>query len=232
MIDSTPSLSGSPSSQSGDKHSPASSELKVRYLAPAPPLPASGSPATARGRRTLPLPLRGAFDLIVAFSGRRQLDRLLCSLGVSDSLAELQAFPERRVFRFCVGLWVGFGLTCDVSLFISFVKDFLERISGPGTILALKLRHPKNISAASTAFAIVQFDTQESASLVENAAQRNALRRGIFCLKVRPAERDLGTKVVFGWRVQLGWDGFDPVGPVFGLRFMRVGFSPKEVYAA
>ena len=37
---------------------------------------------------------------------------------------------------------------------------------------------------------------------------------------------------VFGWRVQLGWDGFDPIGPVFGLRFMRVGFSPKEVYAA
>ena len=139
----------------------------------------------------MPLPLRGAFDLIVAFSGRRQLDRLLCSLGVSDSLAELQAFPERRVFRFCVGLWVGFGLTCDVSLFISFVKDFLERISGPGTILAVKLRHPKNISAASTAFAIVQLDTQESASLVENAAQRNALRRGIFCLKVRPAERDI-----------------------------------------
>jgi len=151
------------------------------------------SPPPARRQRAVAEPCRFLFvvRLIVAFSGRRQLDRLLCSLGVSDSLAELQAFPERRVFRFCVGLWVGFGLTCDVSLFISFVKDFLERISGPGTILALKLRHPKNISAASTAFAIVRLDTQESASLVENAAQRNALRRGIFCLKVRPAERDI-----------------------------------------
>ena len=33
-------------------------------------------------------------------------------------------------------------------------------------------------------------------------------------------------KAVFGWRVQLGWDGFDPVGLVFGLRFMWVGFNP------
>jgi len=70
----------------------------------------------------------------------------------------------------------GFALTDSAE----YVKDFLERISGPGTILALKLRRPKNISAASKAFAIVQFETQESASLVENAAQRNALKRGIF----------------------------------------------------
>ena len=61
----------------------------------------------------------------------------------------------------------GFALTDRAE----YVKDFLERIAGTGTIYALKLRHPKNISAASTAFAIVQLDTQESASLVENAAQ-------------------------------------------------------------
>jgi len=70
----------------------------------------------------------------------------------------------------------GFALTDSAE----YVKDFLERISGPGTILALKLRRPKNISAASKAFAIVQFETRESASLVENAAQRNALEGNLF----------------------------------------------------
>ncbi|CAN6233534.1 unnamed protein product [Urochloa humidicola] len=81
----------------------------------------------------------------------------------------------------------GFALTDSAK----YAKDFLERISGPGTIFALKLRHPKNISATSRAFAIVQFETQESASLVENAAQRKELCRGTFFLKVRPADRDI-----------------------------------------
>ncbi|RLM79550.1 hypothetical protein C2845_PM12G26440 [Panicum miliaceum] len=81
----------------------------------------------------------------------------------------------------------GFALTDSAE----YVKDFLERIAGAGTIYALKLRHPKNITATSKAFAIVQFQTQESASLVENAAQRNVLRSGRFYLKVRPADRDI-----------------------------------------
>jgi RNA-dependent RNA polymerase len=83
----------------------------------------------------------------------------------------------------------GFALTDNAE----FVKDYLEKISGPKTIFALKLRHPKNISATSVApaFAIVQFETQESASLVEIAAQRNVLRRGRFFLKVRPADHDI-----------------------------------------
>ncbi|CAL5054478.1 unnamed protein product [Urochloa decumbens] len=81
----------------------------------------------------------------------------------------------------------GFALTDSAE----YVKDFLEQITGAGTIYALKLRHPKNITATSKAFAIVQFQTQESASLVENVAQRNDLRSGRFYLKVRSADRDI-----------------------------------------
>ncbi|XP_062222084.1 probable RNA-dependent RNA polymerase 1 [Phragmites australis] len=84
----------------------------------------------------------------------------------------------------------GFALTDSADN----VKDFLERIAGTGTVYALKLRHPKNISATSKAFAIVQFQTQESASLVESAAQRNVLRSGRFYLKVKPADRDIVPK--------------------------------------
>ncbi|KAL6911456.1 hypothetical protein ACP4OV_000261 [Aristida adscensionis] len=81
----------------------------------------------------------------------------------------------------------GFALTDSAD----YVKDFLERIAGTGTVYALKLRHPKNVSATSKAFAIVQFQTQENAMLVEIAAQRNLLRSGCFYLKVRPADRDI-----------------------------------------
>ncbi|GJM86772.1 hypothetical protein PR202_ga02662 [Eleusine coracana subsp. coracana] len=59
----------------------------------------------------------------------------------------------------------GFALTDGAD----YVKDFLERITGTGTVYALKLRHPRNITATSKAFAIVQFQTQESASLVQAA---------------------------------------------------------------
>jgi RNA-dependent RNA polymerase len=81
----------------------------------------------------------------------------------------------------------GFALTDSAES----VKEFLERISGAGTIYALKLRHPRNISANSRAFAIVQFQSQESASLVEDVVQRNAPRIGRFYLKTRPADRDI-----------------------------------------
>ena len=81
----------------------------------------------------------------------------------------------------------GFDLTDSAES----VKDILERIAGTGTICAVKLRPPRNISANSRAFAIVQFQTQESASLVEDVARRNALRIGRFYLKARPAERDI-----------------------------------------
>ncbi|KAJ1280935.1 hypothetical protein BS78_04G270300 [Paspalum vaginatum] len=80
----------------------------------------------------------------------------------------------------------GFALTDSAET----VKKFLEQISGAGTIYALKLRH-QQIRAHSTAFAIVQFQTQESASLVESAIQRNVLWCGRFHLKVRPAQRDI-----------------------------------------
>jgi RNA-dependent RNA polymerase len=81
----------------------------------------------------------------------------------------------------------GFALTDSAD----YVKDSLERIAGTGTVYALKLRHPKNITATSRAFAIVQFQTQESALFVENAAQRNVLRSGRSYLTARPADRDI-----------------------------------------
>jgi len=81
----------------------------------------------------------------------------------------------------------GFDLTDSAES----VKDILKRIAGTGSICAVKLRPPRNISANSRAFAIVQFQTQESASLVEDVARRNALRIGRFYLKARPAERGI-----------------------------------------
>jgi RNA-dependent RNA polymerase len=81
----------------------------------------------------------------------------------------------------------GFALTDRAD----YVKDLLERIAGTGTVYALKLRHPKNVTATSSAFVIVQFQTQESALLLENAVQRHVLRSGRFYLKARPANRDI-----------------------------------------
>uniref|UniRef100_A0ACD5ZLB8 Uncharacterized protein n=1 Tax=Avena sativa TaxID=4498 RepID=A0ACD5ZLB8_AVESA len=71
------------------------------------------------------------------------------------------------------------------------VKDLLEDIVGTGNVFAVKLRPPKNISATSRSFAIVQFQTMVHASLVESAAKRCQLRSGIYYLKARPAERDI-----------------------------------------
>ena len=71
------------------------------------------------------------------------------------------------------------------------VKELLEQIVGTGNVYAIKLRPPKNISATSRSFAIVQFQTEAHASLVENAAKRCALRSGFYYLKARPAERDI-----------------------------------------
>jgi RNA-dependent RNA polymerase len=81
----------------------------------------------------------------------------------------------------------GFALTGRAD----YVKDLLERIAGTGTVYALKLRHLKNVTATSSAFVIVQFQTQESALLLENAVQRHVLRSGRFYLKARPANRDI-----------------------------------------
>jgi RNA-dependent RNA polymerase len=88
------------------------------------------------------------------------------------------------------------GKTLQISGFpatdrVDQVKDLLERIVGTGNVYAVKLRPPKNISATSRSFAIVQFQTEAHASLVENAAKRNDLRSGISYLKARPAERDI-----------------------------------------
>ncbi|XP_006647856.1 probable RNA-dependent RNA polymerase 1 [Oryza brachyantha] len=88
------------------------------------------------------------------------------------------------------------GKTLQVSGFslhdtAEYVKDLLERIVGSGNVYALKLRHPKNITATSRAFAIVQFQSEEHGSLVKIAAQRNILRSGRYYLKVHPSDRDI-----------------------------------------
>ncbi|VAI49173.1 unnamed protein product [Triticum turgidum subsp. durum] len=88
------------------------------------------------------------------------------------------------------------GKTIQVSGFPStvnadHVKDLLEKIVGTGNVFAIKLRPPKNISANSKSFAIVQFQSEAHASLVLNAARRNALRSGSNHLKARYAERDI-----------------------------------------
>lgn len=88
------------------------------------------------------------------------------------------------------------GKTLQVSGFpatvnADHVKDLLERIVGVNNVCAVKLRPPKNNSANSRSFAIVQFQTEAHASLVVNAARGNALRSGSNYLKVRPAERDI-----------------------------------------
>lgn len=88
------------------------------------------------------------------------------------------------------------GKTIQVSGFAlndsaDYVKDLLERIAGTGTVYALKLRHPRNLSPTSRSFAIVQFQTEAHASLVENAAKRDVLRSGRYYLKVRSTERDI-----------------------------------------
>uniref|UniRef100_M8BB58 RNA-dependent RNA polymerase n=1 Tax=Aegilops tauschii TaxID=37682 RepID=M8BB58_AEGTA len=78
------------------------------------------------------------------------------------------------------------GKTLQVSGFpatfnVHHVKDLLERIVGVGKVCAVKLRPPKNSSANSRSFAIVQFETEAHASLVVNAARGNALRSGRGC---------------------------------------------------
>ena len=35
---------------------------------------------------------------------------------------------------------------------------------------------------------------------------------------------------VFGWWVEMGWDGFDPHRPVFGWWVVWVGLVPEEEY--
>uniref|UniRef100_A0ACD5Y0E2 Uncharacterized protein n=1 Tax=Avena sativa TaxID=4498 RepID=A0ACD5Y0E2_AVESA len=72
------------------------------------------------------------------------------------------------------------------------VKNLLERVAGAGTVYAAILRHPRNIvSATSRPFAIVQFQTEAHASLLQYRAQRNVLRIGGYHLKLRIAERDI-----------------------------------------
>ncbi|KAG8059507.1 hypothetical protein GUJ93_ZPchr0002g26649 [Zizania palustris] len=81
----------------------------------------------------------------------------------------------------------GFGLNDSAD----FVKDLLEQIVGTGNVYALKLRHPKKTTATSRAYAIVQFQTEKHASLVETAVQSNVLRIGRYYLKVHRSERDI-----------------------------------------
>uniref|UniRef100_A0ACD5YGG1 Uncharacterized protein n=1 Tax=Avena sativa TaxID=4498 RepID=A0ACD5YGG1_AVESA len=71
------------------------------------------------------------------------------------------------------------------------VKNLLERVAGAGTVYAAILRHPRNISATSRPFAIVQFQTEAHASLLQYQAQRNVLRIGGYHLKLRIAEHDI-----------------------------------------
>ncbi|VAI60597.1 unnamed protein product [Triticum turgidum subsp. durum] len=89
----------------------------------------------------------------------------------------------------------GFPATVNVHQ----VKDLLERIVGVGKVCAVKLRPPKNISANSRSFAIVQFETEAHASLVVNAARGNALRSGSNYLKIYKLE--LSYESI--WEIQL-----------------------------
>lgn len=137
------------------------------------------------------------------------------------------------------------GKTIQVSGFPStvnadHVKDLLEQIVGTGNVFAVKLRPPKNISANSRSFAIVQFQSEAHASLVLNAAQRNALRSGSHYLKARYAERDIvprprttifnlqGAKLHFGCLLKervlsVLWSGTD-VSVEFGFAMKRIDF--------
>ncbi|KAF7080288.1 hypothetical protein CFC21_084390 [Triticum aestivum] len=137
------------------------------------------------------------------------------------------------------------GKTLQVSGFpatvnADHVKDLLERIVGVDNVCAVKLRPPKNNSANSRSFAIVQFQTEAHASLVVNAARGNALRSGSNYLKVRPAERDIvlrprttifnlrGATLHFGCLLRervlsVLWSGTD-VSAEFGFAMKKIDF--------
>ncbi|KAF8407581.1 hypothetical protein HHK36_006715 [Tetracentron sinense] len=90
------------------------------------------------------------------------------------------------------------GRTIHVSGFPSHVsaevaKDFLERYTGDGTVVALKIRQPKNKGPRSFAFAIVQFTTAKDAEVIIYLANKR-LYYGPSYLKAREVERDIVPK--------------------------------------
>ncbi|XP_073011077.1 probable RNA-dependent RNA polymerase 1 [Typha latifolia] len=80
------------------------------------------------------------------------------------------------------------GATAD------FVKDFLERITGNGTIYALKLRLPRVVKLTSKSFAVVQFSTNEHVEHITSLSQKGLLRIQDSYLKVREMEREIVPK--------------------------------------
>ncbi|XP_078177301.1 putative RNA-dependent RNA polymerase 1 [Carex rostrata] len=74
------------------------------------------------------------------------------------------------------------------------VKNHLEIVSGTGSVLALKFRHPRNLNSRSRAYAIVQFQNEGHAQEVFNLAKRGLLRFSGYHLKVKYKERDIAPK--------------------------------------
>ncbi|KAJ4764056.1 RNA-dependent RNA polymerase [Rhynchospora pubera] len=84
----------------------------------------------------------------------------------------------------------GFSLDSNAET----VKNLLEIITGPGSIFALKFRHPKSINARSKAFVVVQFQIERHAQEVFNLAERGSLPGSGCNLKARYMERDIVPK--------------------------------------
>ncbi|MQM03461.1 hypothetical protein Taro_036242 [Colocasia esculenta] len=70
------------------------------------------------------------------------------------------------------------------------VKEFLESHTGRGTILALKVRHPKIIKSNSRDYAVVQFTDRDLAKGMLFKAQHGLMYDGSY-LKAREMERDI-----------------------------------------
>ncbi|CAN6479815.1 unnamed protein product [Victoria cruziana] len=81
------------------------------------------------------------------------------------------------------------GFPADVNA--DKVKDFLESVTGQGTVYACKVRNPKNVGKDLRVFAVVQFTTAKSAELISSLAEPRSLYYGKSWLKVRYLDRDV-----------------------------------------
>ena len=91
---------------------------------------------------------------------------------------------------------IGFPATVSANV----VKGFLENHTGEeGTVIALKVRPPKNVGPRSGAFVIVQFTTSRFAEEITFKAQQKLLRFGATYLTVKDGERDIIPKPRITW---------------------------------
>ncbi|KAG9444507.1 hypothetical protein H6P81_015847 [Aristolochia fimbriata] len=74
--------------------------------------------------------------------------------------------------------------------FMEVVKEFLERETGEGTVLAVKIRKPNKLGWRSTLYAIVQFTSKECAEAICS----KTLVFNFLLLKFRNMERDIVPK--------------------------------------